>query len=162
MSALLIASHPAPVGDAIARYREELDRDPVLTLREHNRSRQRAVQDAAAGYLGADGDDIVLTDSTTMGVGLMYNGLRLRLGDEIRASASRFTAFEGDMPGTSKHTMPDDNCRQRHSTRRAARAAVAERPATRPRRSIAPWTRCGSWREVWACSRPCKSAPTLG
>jgi isopenicillin-N epimerase len=83
MSALLIASHPAPVGEAIARYRDELDRDPVQTLRAHNRSRQRAVQDAAAAYLGADGDDIVLTDSTTMGVGLMYNGLRLRPGDEI-------------------------------------------------------------------------------
>jgi isopenicillin-N epimerase len=83
MSALLIASHPAPVSAAIARYRDELDRDPVLTLREHNRSRQRAVQEAAAAYLGADGDDIALTDSTTMGVGLTYNGLRLRPGDEI-------------------------------------------------------------------------------
>lgn len=83
MSAMLIASHPEPVRAAIESYRTELDRNPVLTLREHNRSRQREVRAAAARYLGVDADDIALTDSTTMGVGLAYNGMRLQAGDEI-------------------------------------------------------------------------------
>jgi isopenicillin-N epimerase len=83
MSALLIVSHPAPVREAIETYRREIDRNPVLTLQEHNRDRQRAAREAAGRYLGVDADDIALTDSTTMGVGLVYNGLRLREGDEI-------------------------------------------------------------------------------
>ena len=83
MSALLIASHPAPVREAIERYRDEIDRDPVLTLQQHNRARQQQAREAAARYLGVEAEAIALTDSTTMGVGLIYNGLRLREGDEI-------------------------------------------------------------------------------
>jgi len=83
MSALLIVSHPTPVREAIERFRRELDENPVLTLQEHNRIRQRAAAAAAAQYLGVNADEIALTDSTTMGVGLIYNGLRLHPGDEI-------------------------------------------------------------------------------
>jgi isopenicillin-N epimerase len=83
MSALLIVSHPTPVREAIDEYRREIDEHPVLTLEQHNRERQRAARAAAARYLGTDADQIALTDSTTMGVGLMYNGLRLRPDDEI-------------------------------------------------------------------------------
>lgn len=72
MSALLIASHPVPVREAIEAYRREIDESPVLTLQEHNRDRQRAARAAAARYLGTDADQIALTDSTTMGVGLIY------------------------------------------------------------------------------------------
>lgn len=83
MSALLIVSHPAPVREAIERYRDEIDRDPVMTVERHNRTRQQRVREAAGRYLGVDASQIALTDSTTMGVGLVYNGLRLRAGDEI-------------------------------------------------------------------------------
>ena len=83
MSALLIVSHPRQVRDAIEQYREEIDRDPVLTLQQHNRSRQQDSREAAARYLGVNAGDIALTDSTTMGLGLVYNGLRLRERDEI-------------------------------------------------------------------------------
>jgi isopenicillin-N epimerase len=83
MSALLLASHPRPVRAAIERYRHELDRNPVVFLEENNRRRRVAVQQAAGDYLEVDGRDIILTDSTTMGLGLVYNGLRLAAGDEI-------------------------------------------------------------------------------
>jgi isopenicillin-N epimerase len=83
LSALFITSHPTPVREAIERYRDEIDADPVVTLQEHNRERTAAVRDAAGGYLGVRADDIALTDSTTMGLGLIYNGLRLREGQEI-------------------------------------------------------------------------------
>lgn len=84
MSALYIASHPAPVREAIERYRGELDANPVVYLSDHNRKRIGAVLDAAAGYLGARrADDIALTDSTTSGIGLVYNGLQLAPGDEV-------------------------------------------------------------------------------
>jgi isopenicillin-N epimerase len=83
MSALLLSSHPRPVREAIERYRRELDRNPVTFLEENNRRRRSDVQRAAGGYLNVDGNDIILTDSTTMGLGLVYNGLRLAPGQEI-------------------------------------------------------------------------------
>jgi isopenicillin-N epimerase len=83
MSALLISSHPKPVREAIERYRQEIDRDPVTFLQENNSRRQSEAISAAADYLGAKRDSIALTDSTTMGLGLVYNGLPLGPGDEI-------------------------------------------------------------------------------
>ncbi len=83
MSALLISSHPAPVRDAIARYRRELNHRPANFLERENRQRQRAAREAAAEYLGADWDGIALTDSTTMGLALIYSGLDLSEGHEI-------------------------------------------------------------------------------
>jgi isopenicillin-N epimerase len=40
------------------------------------------VREAAAHYLSVAADEIALTDSTTMGLGLVYNGLRLQSGQE--------------------------------------------------------------------------------
>ncbi|MFN3944212.1 MAG: aminotransferase class V-fold PLP-dependent enzyme [Allosphingosinicella sp.] len=83
MSAMLISSHPRPVREAIERHRRGLDRDPVTYLEDNHRPRMNAAREAAANYLGVGTDAVALTDSTTMGVGLVYNGLRLRPGDEI-------------------------------------------------------------------------------
>lgn len=83
MSAMLIASHPRPVREAIERHRRGLDRDPVTYLEANNTPGLNTARAAAADYLGIDRGDIALTDSTTMGVGLVYNGMRLRPSDEI-------------------------------------------------------------------------------
>lgn len=84
MSAMYIASHPAPVREAIEHYRRELDRNPVRYLNAQNRRRTDEVLSAAANYLGVgESSDIALTDSTTSGVGLVYNGLRFARGDEV-------------------------------------------------------------------------------
>ena len=82
----LLASHPRPVREAIARYRAELDTNPHLTLEERFFERDAAVVAAAASYLNVDAADIALTDSTTMGLGLVYTGLDLQAGDEILTS----------------------------------------------------------------------------
>lgn len=83
MSAMLVASHPKPVRDAIERHRRGLDADPVRYLEQRYNPMLRKVRAAAGGYLGIDGARVALTDSTTMGVGLVYNGLRLKEGQEI-------------------------------------------------------------------------------
>jgi isopenicillin-N epimerase len=83
LGALLLASHPAPVREAIEQYRRQLDADPVATLGRENGARRRAVREAAARYLGTDADEIALTDSTTMGIALVYHGLSLERGDEV-------------------------------------------------------------------------------
>src|SRR5207342_2996743 len=41
------------------------------------------VQRAAAGYIGGKPEEVALTDSTTQGLALIYQGLKLRPGDEI-------------------------------------------------------------------------------
>jgi isopenicillin-N epimerase len=47
---------------------------------------------AAGSYLGASPADIALTDSTTMGLGLLYNGLDLSAGDEALTTRHDFFA----------------------------------------------------------------------
>ena len=83
MAGFLLASHPRSVRDAIETHRQGLDEDPVGYLRDKGGLLESAVCAAAAEYLAASPDDIALTDSTTMGLGLLYGGLRLREGQEI-------------------------------------------------------------------------------
>ncbi|MBA2572744.1 MAG: aminotransferase class V-fold PLP-dependent enzyme [Gemmatimonadetes bacterium] len=86
LAGLLLASHPAPVREAIERHRRGLDENPVDYLHANERKLEAAVRRAAAAYLGAQPEEIALTDSTTMGLGTLYNGLILRPGQEIVTS----------------------------------------------------------------------------
>jgi selenocysteine lyase/cysteine desulfurase len=83
MSGFLLASHPKPVREAIDTHRRGLDENPAEYLRDNQERLEGAVLRAAADYLGAQPTDIALTDSTTMGLGLLYGGLTLRQGQEI-------------------------------------------------------------------------------
>jgi selenocysteine lyase/cysteine desulfurase len=83
MGGLLIASHPLAVREAIEAHRRGLDENPVHYLRERGPHFEAEVLRAAADYLDARPADIALTDSTTMGLGLLYNGLDVREGQEL-------------------------------------------------------------------------------
>lgn len=83
LAAFFLASHPTPVREAIERHRAGLDADPIGYWVDHEEKQEAKVLQAAADYLGADPTDIALTDSTTMGLGLLYGGLHLRSGQEI-------------------------------------------------------------------------------
>ena len=83
LAGFFLASHPAPVGRAIERHRAGLDADPIGYWFAHEKKQEAAVLHAAAGYLGADPTEIALTDSTTMGLGLLYGGLTLNREQEI-------------------------------------------------------------------------------
>jgi selenocysteine lyase/cysteine desulfurase len=77
------------VADAIERYREELAVDTHQALDDHA-GQEEAVRAAAAEYLGADATEIALTDSTTMGLGLVYGGIALAAGDEVLTTSHDF------------------------------------------------------------------------
>ncbi len=94
-SQFYIVSHPKPVREAIERLRNKLDHSPFATV-EHGmgfdvflggESQEVAypvrVQRAAASYVGGKPEEIALTDSTTQGLALVYQGLKLKPGDEI-------------------------------------------------------------------------------
>jgi selenocysteine lyase/cysteine desulfurase len=83
MAGFFLASHPASVREAIERHRRGLDADPIGYWFEQEEKQEMAVLRAAAEYLAVDPTEIALTDSTTMGLGLLYGGLRLRKDQEI-------------------------------------------------------------------------------
>lgn len=83
MACFFLASHPTIVREAIERHRRGLDENPIDYWFEQEEKQEAAVLRAAATYLGVDPTDIALTDSTTMGLGLLYGGLRLRAGQEV-------------------------------------------------------------------------------
>ena len=73
----MLATHPKPVRDAIERHRRGLDADPAGYLHAHEAELDQRVLDAAARYLEVP-PEFAFTDSTTMGLGLVYGGIRIK------------------------------------------------------------------------------------
>lgn len=88
MASFYLTSHPKPVRDAIEKYRRLIDKNPhefvehALFSPEHENLYLRATSEAAK-YLGGKPEHVALTNCTTMGLALIYNGLALKAGDEI-------------------------------------------------------------------------------
>jgi selenocysteine lyase/cysteine desulfurase len=89
-AAFVLAAHPRPVADAIERHRAGLDEDTETYLATTEQEAETAVRTEAAEYLGARPDEVALTDSTTMGLGLVYGGMRLAAGQEVLATEHDF------------------------------------------------------------------------
>jgi selenocysteine lyase/cysteine desulfurase len=90
--AFVLATHPKSVRDAIERHRRGLDADPNGYLREHEIELDQRVLDAAGRYLGVPGD-LALTDSTTMGLGLVYGTLRAQ-GEAVATEHDFYATHE--------------------------------------------------------------------
>ncbi len=89
-AAWVLASHPRPVAEAVERHRAGLDHDTEHYLAETELDAETAVADAAAEYLGAQPGEVAFTDSTTMGLGLLYGGLRLRADQHVLTTEHDF------------------------------------------------------------------------
>jgi selenocysteine lyase/cysteine desulfurase len=94
LAGFFLASHPTPVRAAIERHRRGLDADPIGYWFDQEEKQEAAVLRAAADYLAVDPTEIALTDSTTMGLGLLYGGLTLREGQEILTTVHDHYATE--------------------------------------------------------------------
>lgn len=111
LGGLLLASHPAPVREAIEAHRQGLDANPVAYVQDNGPALEAAVLRAAAAYLSGRPADIALTDSTTMGLGLVYNGLDVGPGQEILTTAHDFYAtheavrLKGDRSGATVRSV---------------------------------------------------------
>ncbi|GLW08306.1 class V aminotransferase [Microtetraspora sp. NBRC 13810] len=88
-AAFVLAAHPDQVRRAIERHRRGLDADTDAYLHE---DRETPVLRAAASYLGTPESEIALTDSTTMGLGILFGGLRLRPGQDVVTTEHDFYA----------------------------------------------------------------------
>jgi len=92
LSTFYFASHAATVRAAIDRHRAGLDADPLGYVNANQSSQDDRVARAAATYLDTNASQIAFTDSTTMGLGLVYSGLRLAPGDEVLTTEHDFYA----------------------------------------------------------------------
>lgn len=104
MTALLLAANPAPVREAISRHRRELDQNPAGYVVSENNQRKARSREAAAAYLGGSADHVALTDSTTMGIAMVYHGLRLQPGDEILTTRHDYYATHESLRQVAERT----------------------------------------------------------
>jgi selenocysteine lyase/cysteine desulfurase len=88
-SAYVLAAHPAPVRQAIDKHRAGLDADTHDYL-NRNGLLEEKVREAAAAYLGGGPAEVALTDSTTMGMGLLCGGMKLRPGQDVLTTEHDF------------------------------------------------------------------------
>jgi len=102
MSGFFLASHPKPVKQAIDRHRHGLDKNPVRYYRENFRKSQERARLSAAEYLNTDPSQIALTDSTTMGLSLLYTGIKVNEDQEMLTTEDNYYS-------TSKQTIPAES-----------------------------------------------------
>ena len=77
LTSFLLAAHPRPVREAIDRHRRRLDANPVEYLHANEGRLTAEARSAAGRFLGVPAPEVALTDSTTMGLGLLYTRLAL-------------------------------------------------------------------------------------
>ncbi|MFC4048497.1 aminotransferase class V-fold PLP-dependent enzyme [Actinomadura syzygii] len=136
-TAYYLAAHPAPVAAAIDRHRRALDRDTAIYVESFD-ARQEAVRKAAAAFLGGGSDEIALTDSTTMGLALLYAGLRLKPGDEVLTTEHDFYATHESL---RLRAARDGAAVRRVRLYEDPAAASADQMVARLRAGITPRTR---------------------
>jgi len=88
-AAFVLSPHTRLLDAAIADHRDRLGRDTedALLVRPAN---EEAVREAAAAFAGGDPSQYALTDSTTMGLAIMFGGLSLREGEEVLTTTHDF------------------------------------------------------------------------
>jgi selenocysteine lyase/cysteine desulfurase len=83
MSGFFLTCHPKPVTEEIEKHRRGLDANPFSYIEENVGTLEKAVRQSIVDYFGGNFDDYAMTDSTTMGLGTVYNGLQLKPGQEV-------------------------------------------------------------------------------
>lgn len=83
MSQMLLAAHPKMVRDAIQKHRDAFDANPVEYWEENWMTIEGDIRKKASEYMDAAPGEIALTDSTTMGLAMLYSGLKLNASHEI-------------------------------------------------------------------------------
>jgi selenocysteine lyase/cysteine desulfurase len=136
----LLAAHPRPVRAAVARHARALDREAkrYLDRQENMNAADQRVRNAAARYLAVDPDEIALIDSTTMGLGLLYGGLRLDEDDEVLTTTHDFYSTHESLRLRALRTGAH---MRRIRLYQNARTASVDEIVSSVRRAVTPRTR---------------------
>lgn len=103
-----LASHPRVVREAVDHLRRQIDANPLsvtagLSLPDGPTGWPR-VRAALADYLGAQPEHLAMTASTAIGLGVVYNGVRTRPGQEfVLSDNDHFTHVEAARLAADKH-----------------------------------------------------------
>ncbi|MEU5845383.1 aminotransferase class V-fold PLP-dependent enzyme [Saccharopolyspora shandongensis] len=144
----VLAPHPKRVREAIEQHRRGLDSNPALYF-HHRDELHRRVLEKAGRYLVAEPDTIALTESTTMGLAVVYTGMVLRPGDEILSTehehyaARELLRFKAESSGATHRTIAlyEDS---RAVTEDEIVAAVARGIGDRTRLLALTWVHSGT------------------
>lgn len=89
-TAFMLSSHPRPVQDAIRRFSDRINLRPewaeLAALAPPDDNPVQQAKRSLAGYLGGSPDEFALVQNTTVGLGVLYNGLDLAAGDQVLLS----------------------------------------------------------------------------
>lgn len=83
LSSFFLVSHPRMVREEIEKHRQAIDENPFIYIEENIYQKPVKIQEAAAVYLGGKAEEVAITNSTTMGLSFVYQGLPLKSGQEI-------------------------------------------------------------------------------
>jgi selenocysteine lyase/cysteine desulfurase len=159
-SQFYIVSHPRPVRAAIERYRHMLDANPFTTVEQgmgfqaffggtREETRPQRVQRAAADYIEGRPEEVALTDSTTQGLALIYNGLTLKTDEEILTTTHDHYVHHEAMRLAAERSGASI---RRVALYDAPATASADEMAERLKRAIGPRTRIVGLTWVHSCT----------
>ncbi|MER7349855.1 aminotransferase class V-fold PLP-dependent enzyme [Streptomyces aurantiacus] len=137
-----LASHPRVVREAVDHLCRQIDANPLsvaegLSLADGPTGWPR-VRAALADYLGARPEQLAMTASTTVGLGVVYNGVRTRPGQEfVLSDNDHFTHVEAARLAADKHGAGVRVCSWFHDPAQA----TAEEITRAIRNQIRPHTR---------------------
>lgn len=103
-NAWVFAAPPRAVGEAITRHRTGMDTDTQAYQEANEGTLEFDVLGAARDYLDADPAQIALTDSTTMGLGMVYAGLQLRADQQVLTTEHDFYSTHESLRLTALRT----------------------------------------------------------
>ncbi len=78
----VLTSHPKWIKEKIDELRDSFDSNPTIIYNKKDKYIQAVLKNAGE-YLGADPDNIALTESTTMGLSIILHGLTFQSGDHV-------------------------------------------------------------------------------
>jgi len=142
LSSFFISSHPKPVRDAIDAYRRKIDANPFWVdealFDTADGTVPEKVKGTIARYCGGAAAEIALVPSTTVGLALLYNGVRIKPGQEILTTEhDHYVHHESIRLSSEKNGA---TVRKIALHERSAQASEAEMVA-RLRQAITPKTR---------------------
>ena len=105
MAGMLLATHPRPVREAIERHRQGLDDNPTEYLYDHwarseaqfDDDGEQWAKEAAGRYLDVTPANVAITDSTTEGLAVVYNGLDIGAEQHALTGHWNHWATEGSL-----------------------------------------------------------------
>lgn len=142
LATFFLASHPRPVREAIEAYRRRIDENPLFVEEamfepEHENIPLR-VKTALARYIGGRPEEIALVPNTTTGLALVYNGLRIRPGQEILTTEHDHYVHHTSITYAAEKSGVTV---RRVALHDGARGASADEMVQRLRRALGPKTR---------------------